>query len=600
MNEPENQTKNSNTINKMKKLLYDISSKNENLNKENSDLNDKILSLVKLLKVKDKIINKLSEKYKKSILSKLVLLKEKKRENILRKCLNKMKIKNHFYNKKNLYKINSANFTIDKISKKKKLNDIGVGNFGINLKFFIRKESCMTILSKWQFIKRSKENKEEMIKNLQISKSGYFDIDNQKIPNKDIQYKISKNNIDYLRKKKSSIFYINKLNSFVIKGNSHIMKNFDNFIITRDKSKNNLNQDLVITNMNMKIKICKNVATIGTNTDNLLENSMNNNNYNMYINRNNDFKINENNNLKININDNEKEKENYNYENSYNYDEYENNNNNKNINYKDKNYNKKYININFKSKKENDIDEQKKLNHNYKRKKEEKDNCNIKEIIKEVPIKEFKNLIQEENEIIEIFGIKKLNNEKGERIKRKNIIPFKIEKNNFEIKNKFIREKINNSSDYIINNNNDEEQYNNIEFNFNEKKFEDKINKLNNPKNKKDFKIIKNKNEDFEIDNNNNVYDNRNKTISKKSSKNPNQKNKENKNITNEIINNKYEEYINNKFKKEFLNEKKFDILEIDKGIYHKYLVQKKKNQPKFSIIRTQINIKGKIKNINV
>ena len=102
MNEPENQTKNSNTINKMKKLLYDISSKNENLNKENSDLNDKILSLVKLLKVKDKIINKLTEKYKKSILSKLVLLKEKKRENILRKCLNKMKIKNHFYNKKNL------------------------------------------------------------------------------------------------------------------------------------------------------------------------------------------------------------------------------------------------------------------------------------------------------------------------------------------------------------------------------------------------------------------------------------------------------------------------------------------------------------------
>ena len=37
MNELENQTQNWATINKMEKLLYDISSKNENLNKENSD-----------------------------------------------------------------------------------------------------------------------------------------------------------------------------------------------------------------------------------------------------------------------------------------------------------------------------------------------------------------------------------------------------------------------------------------------------------------------------------------------------------------------------------------------------------------------------------
>ena len=71
---------------------------------------------------------------------------------------------------------------------------------------------------------------------------------------------------------------------------------------------------------------------------------------------------------------------------------------------------------------------------------------------------------------------------------------------------------------------------------------------------------------------------------------------RENKKITNEIIDNKNEEYINDKTKKGFEKEKKFEVLEIDKGISHKYLVQKK-IQPKFSIIRNQINIKGKIKN---
>ena len=601
MNEPENQTKNSTTINKMKKLLYEISSKNENLNKENSDLNEKILSLVKLLKVKDKIINKILQKYKLSLLSKLVLSKEKKTQNILRKCLNKMKIKNNFYNINNLYKTNSANFTFDKVSKKKKLNDIGVGNLGINLKFFIRKECCMTILSKWQFIKRSKENKEEMIKNLKISKSGYFDIDTQKIPNKDIQYKISKNNIDILRKKKNTIFYINKLNSFVIKGNSNIVNNPNIFIMKRDKSKKTLNQDLVITNMNMKIKICKSVASIGTNTDNLLEYSTNNNYNNKYISKKDDYQINKYNNYKINTNDNERNKGNNNYENnntenSYNYDEYENKNNNeKNIIYRDKNYNKKYININFKSKPENDIVEQKNLSHNYKRKKESKEN-NIEEINKEVPIKEFKNLIQEENEMIEILGIKKLVYEKNETMKRKNKILFKIEKNNFEIKNKFIREKINNKDEDIINSSNDEEQYNDNDFSFNENKFEDNINKLNNPKSQKDFKIVKNKKEKYKINNNDYIFDNINKTLPKKSYKNQNQIIRENKKITNEIIDNKNEEYINDKAKKGFKKEKKFEVMEIDKGISHKYLVQKK-IQPKFSIIRNQINIKGKIKN---
>ena len=40
-------------LERMKQLLCDISTKNETLNKDNNDLNIKVLSLVKLLKVKD-------------------------------------------------------------------------------------------------------------------------------------------------------------------------------------------------------------------------------------------------------------------------------------------------------------------------------------------------------------------------------------------------------------------------------------------------------------------------------------------------------------------------------------------------------------------
>ena len=485
MNEIENQNKTSSQINKMKKLLYEISTKNENLNKENLELNEKIISLVKLLKIKDKIINQISEKQKKVLLKKIILSKEKKRENILRKYLNKMKIKKKIIsNKKNLYKTTPINLTIDKNSKKKK-SDIGVGNLGINLKFYIRRENCLTILSKWQFIKRAKENKEEMIKNLKISKSGFFDIDNEKIPSKEIQYKVSKNNIDILRKKKNSAFYINKVNTLFIKGN----ESYSHLIIKKDKSNKSfksLNKDYVITNMNMKIKITKNVANIGINTDNHSDDLSNN-----YINE---------------------DKENYdnNYINNY-------------------NINNNYINLENES--------QKLSNHNNLK---NKDKENI--IIKEVPVKEFINLIQEENNMLEIIGMKRLNNEKNESIKkRKKVIQFKIENNTFNLINE------NKKNDERLNNNN----YT-----------------IGKPKNQN------NKIEDFNIINNNDLYEDLNSTIPKRKS---------------------YEKKKMKINQNECILEKKFDILEIENNPC--YYILKNKPIQKLSVKKEQILIKGKIKN---
>ena len=486
MNEIENQNKTSSQINKMKKLLYEISTKNENLNKENLELNEKIISLVKLLKIKDKIINQISEKQKKVLLKKIILSKEKKRENILRKYLNKMTIKKKIIsNKKNLYKTTPINLTIDKNSKKKK-SDIGVGNLGINLKFYIRRENCLTILSKWQFIKRAKENKEEMIKNLKISKSGFFDIDNEKIPSKEIQYKVSKNNIDILRKKKNSAFYINKVNTLFIKGN----ESYSKLIIKKDKSNKSfksLNKDYVITNMNMKIKITKNVANIGINTDNHSDDLSNH-----YINE---------------------DKENYdnNYINNY-------------------NINNNYINLENES--------QKFSNHNNLK---NKDKENI--IIKEVPVKEFINLIQEENNMLEIIGIKRLNNERNESIKkRKKIIQFKIENNTFNLINE------NKKNDERLNNNN----Y-----------------RIGKPKNQN------NKIEDFNIINNNNdLYEDLNSTIPKRKS---------------------YEKKKMKINQNEYILEKKFDILEIENNPC--YYILKNKPIQKLSVKKEQILIKGKIKN---
>ena len=56
------------SIEKLRLLLIDISSKNEDLMKDNEDMNKKILSLIKLLKKKDSQLNEMYSKYRNALL----------------------------------------------------------------------------------------------------------------------------------------------------------------------------------------------------------------------------------------------------------------------------------------------------------------------------------------------------------------------------------------------------------------------------------------------------------------------------------------------------------------------------------------------------
>ena len=139
-------------LEKMKQLLCDISSKNESLNNENNDLNIKIISLIKLLKSKDNQINILNKKLLKADL-----------KNILYKkfSIQKQKLQNVFdifkYNLKADTKINNnnMNFINSKENdlffngiKKNNFKDIGIGDFKITQKFFIRKMACLTLFKR--------------------------------------------------------------------------------------------------------------------------------------------------------------------------------------------------------------------------------------------------------------------------------------------------------------------------------------------------------------------------------------------------------------------------------------------------------------------
>ena len=181
---------------------------------------------------------------------------------------------------------------------------------------------------------------------------------------------------------------------------------------------------------------------------------------------------------------------------------------------------------------------QKLSNHNNLK---NKDKENI--IIKEVPVKEFINLIQEENNMLEIIGIKRLNNERNESIKkRKKIIQFKIENNTFNLINE---------------NKKNEERLNNNNY------------RIGKPKNQN------NKIEDFNIINNNNdLYEDLNSTIPKRKS---------------------YEKKKMKINQNEYILEKKFDILEIENNPC--YYILKNKPVQKLSVKKEQILIKGKIKN---
>ena len=139
-------------LEKMKQLLYDISTKNESLNNENNDLNIKVISLIKLLKSKDNQINLLTKKmrkiYLKNIIHKKQYTQTKKLRNIFHifkdNTINNNKKKE---NKEKLISSNENSIILLGV-KNNNYKNIGIGDWKINEKYFIRKASCITLFKK--------------------------------------------------------------------------------------------------------------------------------------------------------------------------------------------------------------------------------------------------------------------------------------------------------------------------------------------------------------------------------------------------------------------------------------------------------------------
>ena len=224
----------------LKNVLNQLKNQNRKLEIDNITYNSKIIDLTKLLKHKDKKINLINLKLSQLILQKYLYKKFIFIQNILKKKLNL------FYRNIITLKIHELNFSLtnnllsnknkkimelNNFTNKNNKRDIGVGNYNLKEKFYIRKELCLTFLSKWRFVKRSKEQKEEMEKWLKISKSKNLNIqiksenNNNNNLNPEHFFMIEKNNISFINKNIKKIKPIIKSNNNNLVINSFNLNN---------------------------------------------------------------------------------------------------------------------------------------------------------------------------------------------------------------------------------------------------------------------------------------------------------------------------------------------------------------------------------------
>ena len=135
-------------LERMKQIIYDISSKNEILNKENNDLNTKLLSLIKLLKSKESQLDNNKKLLLKYILKNIFNRKHIKEHQKLRKIFEiwrgSLTNINYINNKFRCTLFYSHENDLNYIpSKKYNYKDIGVGDYKINYRFYIRKVACL-------------------------------------------------------------------------------------------------------------------------------------------------------------------------------------------------------------------------------------------------------------------------------------------------------------------------------------------------------------------------------------------------------------------------------------------------------------------------
>ena len=232
-------------LERMKQLLCDISTKNETLNKENNDLNIKVLSLIKLLKAKDNQI----DGYKKLLLKEIL-------KNIFHKkhLIEREKLKRAIKIFKNLIINNNVRGKIRhpllfythendlyfSPSKKYNCKDIGVGDFKINYRFYIRKVACLTLLKRRKYITNIDDNKRKI--NIKDQDNGYkinFFFKNILPENKVINLCIQSNrsNNDTVKKNNKKEEYDFSVFHFdLIRNNSNVKNNtFDEKLLKSEK-----------------------------------------------------------------------------------------------------------------------------------------------------------------------------------------------------------------------------------------------------------------------------------------------------------------------------------------------------------------------------
>ena len=232
-------------LEKMKQLLCDISAKNESLNNDNNDLNIKIISLIKLLKSKDNQINILNKNILQKNLKLLFYKKHLAQNNFLKNAFNKFKANTKSNNNNNNKDIKYTYSNVNDIyfQGKNKLNykEIGIGDFKLNSKFYIRKVSCLTLLKRRKNIINEEENNSN-------SNIKY----NYKFKNIEQQYEV--NNI-YIKsdrnKKKEKQNYDYTVFNLEIKSNNQ-KKMFDNKYL---KSENTIKNYSLLSDRKMKQKL---------------------------------------------------------------------------------------------------------------------------------------------------------------------------------------------------------------------------------------------------------------------------------------------------------------------------------------------------------
>ena len=137
------------SIEKLRSLLLDISSKNEDLMKDNEDMNTKILSLVKLLKKKDSQLNEMYSKYRNAILYKRIKSIEENNYKIIQRTFTSFKEIKQINEK---YKLKKKHKSFSITASIPDTREFGIGVFSIYPKFKIKKEVDVALISNTQKI----------------------------------------------------------------------------------------------------------------------------------------------------------------------------------------------------------------------------------------------------------------------------------------------------------------------------------------------------------------------------------------------------------------------------------------------------------------